>query len=203
MVRGKSTLYTLGYFSMEHKHNGEGSPAVTTVVKCVVDTDHCFAFWETTGNKPISTHRLQDHLADEHTRTFFMWKECDKNNNKKRRLSSLDVSTSTTSATPLSTSSPLRRHSSTSLFSQSFSNGAQVISALDIGNSIGNSMLDTHDTAMNALIKFTSVCNLAFKIIEQPVFRNFIQSISKLNEPLSISRNRLQTDVLFCHDEMK
>ena len=169
----------------------------------MVDTDHCFAFWETTGNKPISTHRLEDHLADEHTRTFLMWKECDKNNNKKRRLSSHDVSTSTTSSTPSSTSSPLRRHSSTSLFSHSFSNGAQVISALDIGNSIGNSMLDTHDTAMNALIKFISVCNLPFKIIEQPIFRNFIQSISKLNEPLSISRNRLQTDVLFYHDEMK
>src|SRR6202048_2593857 len=72
MGRNRSPLYTLHYFAYHTEQRTEGSPVVTTVVKCTT-VEGCLTKWETTGDRSISTSKLANHLATGHPRQYLQY----------------------------------------------------------------------------------------------------------------------------------
>jgi hypothetical protein len=154
MVRPTSPLFTLHYFTRDTSNRIEGSPVITTSVKCITNPIKCSAEWVTTGTKSTSTTKLIQHLASEHPRSYLNYVEQTKHGSVKRGAIHIDTSSLTTSPSSLST--PVRtQSSSTSLLNYSFSNASNITDALSEENIPTD--VELHDNALNHLIKFISV----------------------------------------------
>jgi hypothetical protein len=188
MGRHRSQLYTLHYFSYHTEQRTEGSPVVTTVVKCTT-VDGCLTKWETTGDRSISTSKLATHLATVHPRQYLQYLQ---------QIGQSDVPSSSSSQESTQVSP-----SSSALGKRSISNVSTMSSSKYLSQS-SPSHTDLKANAVQAMVKFFTVCNIPFRVVDQPVFRSFMQCLLEFQTgEIVMNRHRLQEHTLIEYDSLR
>ena len=64
--------------------------------------------------------------------------------------------------------------------------------------------MDLKANAIQAMVKFFTVCNIPFRVVDQPVFKSFMQCLLEFQTgEIVMNRHRLQEHTLIEYDSLR